>query len=178
MLAGWPSWRACASRSLRCVRTITASVLAPLIAGGFVVNLSVDVSSVALIRLCRELNALYIDTCIEPWAGGYVDAGVPLAQRTNYALREEVRKIRGGGPTAVVAHGANPGMVSHLFKSALVRLAADMGHTVAPATREDWANLAMQLGVKGIHIAERDTQWADVPRWRTSSSIPGRSRDS
>ncbi len=139
-------------------------VLAPLIAGGFVVNLSVDVSSVALIGLCRELDALYIDTCIEPWAGGYVDAGIPLAQRTNYALREEVRTIRGDGPTAVVAHGANPGMVSHLFKSALVCLASDMGHTVAPTTREGWANLAMQMGVKGMHIAERDTQWADVPK--------------
>jgi len=140
------------------------NVLAPLIAGGFVVNLSVDVSSVALIGLCREFNALYIDTCIEPWAGGYVDAGIPLAQRTNYALREEVRKIRGDGPTAVVAHGANPGMVSHLFKRALVRLASDMGHTVAPTTREGWANLAMQMGVKGMHIAERDTQWADIPK--------------
>jgi len=139
-------------------------VLAPLIPGGFVVNLSVDVSSVALIGLCRELGALYIDTCIEPWAGGYTDAGTPLSQRTNYALREEVRAIRGEGPTAVVAHGANPGMVSHLFKRALVHLAADMGHTVAPSTREGWANLAMELGVKGMHIAERDTQWADVPK--------------
>lgn len=140
------------------------SVLSPMIAGGFVVNLSVDVSSVALISLCRELDALYIDTCIEPWAGGYVDASIPLAQRTNYALREQVRAIRGDGPTAVIAHGANPGMVSHLFKRALVHLAADMGHTVAPTTREGWANLSMQLGVKGIHIAERDTQWADIPK--------------
>ena len=80
------------------------NVLSPMIAGGFVVNLSVDVSSVALIGLCRELDALYIDTCIEPWAGGYVDAGIPLAQRTNYALREQVRAIRGDGPTAVVVH--------------------------------------------------------------------------
>jgi len=140
------------------------SVLAPLISGGFLVNLSVEVSSVALIGLCRELDALYIDTCIEPWAGGYVDAGKPLAQRTNYALREEVRTIRGDGPTAVVAHGANPGMVSHLFKRALVRLAADMGHTVAPTTRLGWATLAMEMGVRGMHIAERDTQWADVPK--------------
>lgn len=139
-------------------------VLTPLIANGFVVNLSVDVSSVELIKLCRELNALYIDTCIEPWAGGYVDPGMPLALRTNYALREEVRTIRGTGPTAVVAHGANPGMVSHLYKRALVRLASDLGHTVAPTTREAWARLAMGLGVKGIHIAERDSQWADVPK--------------
>ena len=39
--------------------------------GNFLLNLSVDVSSVALIKLCREYNMLYLDTCIEPWAGGY-----------------------------------------------------------------------------------------------------------
>jgi homospermidine synthase len=139
-------------------------VLTPLVKGGFLVNLSVDVSSAALIRLCREIGALYLDTCIEPWAGGYVDKSKPLAMRTNYALREEVRAIRGEGPTAVIAHGANPGMVSHLYKHALVRLAADLGRTVAPTTRTEWAHLARDLGVKGIHIAERDTQWADIPK--------------
>ena len=106
-------------------------VLTPLVKGGFLVNLSVDVSSAALIRLCREIGALYLDTCIEPWAGGYVDKSKPLAMRTNYALREEVRAIRGEGPTAVIAHGANPGMVSHLYKHALVRLAADLGRPLS-----------------------------------------------
>ena len=139
-------------------------VLKPIAAGGFIVNLSVDVSSADLIRLCRDIDALYIDTCIEPWAGGYLDKSKPLASRTNYALREEVRAIKGQGPTAIIAHGANPGMVSHLYKRALVRLAADMGHTVAPTTRQQWAQLARNLGVKGIHIAERDSQWADIPK--------------
>jgi homospermidine synthase len=139
-------------------------ILTPIASGGFLVNLSVDVSSAALITLCHEIDALYIDTCIEPWAGGYLDKGKPLAARTNYALREEVRAIRSGGPTAIIAHGANPGMVSHLYKRALVRLAADMGHTVAPTTRREWAELARGIGVKGIHIAERDSQWADVPK--------------
>ena len=139
-------------------------VLKPIAAGGFIVNLSVDVSSADLIRLCRDIDALYIDTCIEPWAGGYLDKSKPLASRTNYALREEVRAIKGQGPTAIIAHGANPGMVSHLYKRALVRLAADMGHTVAPTTRPQWAQLASSLGVKGIHIAERDSQWADIPK--------------
>jgi len=139
-------------------------ILTPIVSGGFLVNLSVDVSSAALIALCHEIDALYIDTCIEPWAGGYLDHSKPLAARTNYALREEVRAIRSGGPTAIIAHGANPGMVSHLYKRALVRLAADMGHTVAPETRREWAELARGIGVKGIHIAERDSQWADVPK--------------
>ena len=45
--------------------------LEPLLgAGDFLLNLSVDVSSIALIRLAQERGALYLDTCIEPWAGG------------------------------------------------------------------------------------------------------------
>ena len=50
-------------------------VLGPLLgAGDFLLNLSVDVSSVALIRLAGESGAMYLDTCVEPWAGGYTDA--------------------------------------------------------------------------------------------------------
>ena len=57
-------------------------ILEPLLdAGDFLLNLSVDVSSVALIQLARERGALYLDTCIEPWAGGIrgseSDGGVP-----------------------------------------------------------------------------------------------------
>ena len=45
-------------------------VLTPLVgAGDFLLNLSVDVSSVALIEFCRAAGALYLDTCVEPWAG-------------------------------------------------------------------------------------------------------------
>ena len=83
-------------------------VLEPLIGrGDFVLNLSVDVSSVALIKLCHEKGALYLDTCIEPWPGGYTDPNIPASRRTNYALREEVLELRKGwsnGPTAVITH--------------------------------------------------------------------------
>ena len=40
---------------------------------GFCVNLSVDTSSVAIMELCREIGALYIDTVAEPWPGFYFD---------------------------------------------------------------------------------------------------------
>jgi homospermidine synthase len=63
-------------------------VLAPLVgAGDFLLNLSVDVSSVALIAWCQARGALYLDTCIEPWAGGYTDPALTPSQRSNYALR-------------------------------------------------------------------------------------------
>ncbi|HTI83205.1 MAG TPA: saccharopine dehydrogenase C-terminal domain-containing protein [Acetobacteraceae bacterium] len=142
-------------------------ILTPLLAtGGFLVNLSVGVSSVALIELCRELGALYLDTCIEPPPGGYTDPTRSISERSNYAMRESALALRrrGDDPTAVIAHGANPGMVSHLVKRALLHLARDLGLHTTPAGRDDWARLARDLGIKGIHIAERDTQRARIPK--------------
>lgn len=143
------------------------SVLTPLVGeGDFVINVSVDVSSVDLVRFCRERGALYLDTCIEPWPGGYTDLSLPAARRTNYALRETALALREGAadtPTAVLTHGANPGLVSHLVKQALLNIAADTGVAAGdPHTRADWAALAHTLGIKVIHIAERDTQVSPV----------------
>ena len=144
-------------------------VLQPLLSkGDFLLNLSVDVSSLALARLCSERGALYLDTCIEPWVGGYTDTSLSPSMRTNYALREAalaLRKELKKGPTAVITHGANPGLVSHFVKQALLNIASDTGLSVSvPSTREQWGALAQQLGVKVIHIAERDTQVANVPK--------------
>src|SRR6202789_3207071 len=138
-------------------------VLEPALnAGDFLLNLSVDVSSAALIQLARERGALYLDTCIEPWAGGYTDPSLTPSQRSNYALRESALALAGGaGPTAVLTHGANPGLVSHFVKQALLNIARDTGVDTAVAEdRPGWAALAQGLGVKVIHIAERDTQTA------------------
>ena len=117
------------------------SVLSPLLdAGDFLLNLSVDVSSVALIQLARERGALYLDTCIEPWAGGYVDPKATVESRSNYTMRLEALALRRGAqdsPTAVLTHGANPGLVSHLVKQALLNIAKDTGVNVGqPRGRE------------------------------------------
>src|ERR1700730_8303281 len=117
--------------------------------GDFLLNVSVDVSSAALIELCQEKGALYLDTCIEPWPGGYTDPSLPPAARSNYALRESALALRPrypGGPTAVITHGANPGLVSHLVKQALIDLAeASALGAAVPGTREGWALLAGQV---------------------------------
>jgi homospermidine synthase len=144
-------------------------ILDPLVGrGDFLLNLSVDVSSIALVKLCAEKGALYLDTCIEPWPGGYTDPAVSPSKRSNYALREEALAIREQfprGPTAVLTHGANPGLVSHLVKQALLHLAADIGVDAGnPATRQAWGKLSQQLGVKVIHVAERDTQVSTIPK--------------
>jgi len=142
--------------------------LEPLLgAGDFLLNLSVDVSSIALVRLARERGALYLDTCIEPWAGGYFDASASVEKRSNYSMRLDALALRDGQkhPTAVLTHGANPGLVSHFVKQALMDIARDTGaDTAKPQSREEWGRLAQRLGIKVIHIAERDTQVSKTPK--------------
>jgi homospermidine synthase len=153
-------------------RTNFRQVLKPLLTAGpgraFIVNLSVDVDSLAIMRLARETGSLYIDTVIEPWPGFYYNTKLPQAERTNYAMREHMLSLKrelGPGPTAVSCCGANPGMVSWFVKQALMDIARDTGlKTAPPNTREGWGRLMKRLGVKGIHIAERDTQRGKKPK--------------
>ncbi len=135
--------------------------------GDFLLNLSINVGSIELIEFCAERGLLYLDTCVEAWEGFYTDASLESSLRSNYALREgalRLGKKYKNGPTAVITHGANPGLVSHFVKQALMNMARDSGMTEeVPTSRHDWALLSQKLGIRTIHIAERDTQVA-VPR--------------
>jgi len=149
-------------------------MLTPLLTAGqgpgFCVNLSVDTSSLEIMRLSRELDVPYIDTVVEPWKGFYFDRSIGSEGRTNNALRNTVREEKAknpGGTTAVSCCGANPGMVSWFVKQALVNIAGDGGHRFeepGPDDRDGWARLMRDLGVKGVHIAERDTQRSRSPK--------------
>ncbi len=132
--------------------------------GDFLLNLSVNVSSTALIEFCQPRGILYLDTCIEPWEGGYTNPALTPSERSNYALRESALALRERGheTTAVIAHGANPGLVSHFVKQALLEMATKNGlQPRIPTSRQGWAAIAQALDIKAIHIAERDTQVAD-----------------
>ena len=148
------------------------ALLDPLVGkGDFLLNLSVDVSSVALIEYCYEKGAMYLDTCIEPWLGGYTDQSVSPSHRSNYGLREAALALRDkypdSSPTVILTHGANPGLISHWVKQALVNLARYIHGTAdIPKSKAAWAQLAMRLGVKTIHCAERDTQVANPGKRR------------
>src|SRR4051812_29144293 len=90
-------------------------LLEPLLTGGdgrgFCVTLSVDTSSLDIMRFCREIGSLYIDTVVEPWPGFYFDKSTGPEARTNNALRAAMREEKArktGGTTAVSCCGANP----------------------------------------------------------------------
>ena len=136
--------------------------------GDFLLNLSVDVSSIALMEYCRERDILYLDTVVEPWLGGYTDPSLSITERSNYGLRETMlaaKKSFGKGPTAVSTHGANPGIVSHFLKRALLNIARDTGlKTKKPKARAEWGALMRKLAVKVVHIAEYDSQVSEKPK--------------
>ena len=148
------------------------SLLTPLLTAGpgpaFIVNLSVDVSSIDIQKLAQAHSALYIDTVIEPWPGFYYNSKLDNAARTNYAMREQMLALKSkypGGHTSISCCGANPGMVSWFVKKALLDIASAVKlKTKEPTTRDEWGRLMQKLGVKGIHIAERDTQRAKEPK--------------
>lgn len=130
-----------------------------LVAGDLLINVSVHVSSLELIKWCQRHDVLYLDTCVEPWTGGY-EAEV-LSDTTNYALRHHALRVHANDTvSAVIAHGANPGLVSHFVKEGLDKLAKDSGIK----SWGSYAELSKQLGIKVIQIAERDTQLSCIER--------------
>jgi homospermidine synthase len=155
-------------------------------AGDFLFNASFDVSSLALIEYCSERDIKYLDACIEPWAGGHSDTSVPAGQRSNYAYRERALALRSKypkGPSVVLMHGANPGLVSHFVKQALLNISRDTGANLPePTSKEEWARFAMQLGIKTVQIAERDRQiagkrkqWGEFANTWSSGAFVGES---
>ena len=122
--------------------------------GDLLLNLSVGVSSLALLNWCQANNVFYLDTCVEPWAGGYFE-NTDVELSTNYYLRHQIfNECKFSSTTAVIAHGANPGLITHIAKRGLLKLAELKG----VSCWNSWAHLSQLLGIKVVQIAEKDTQ--------------------
>jgi homospermidine synthase len=138
--------------------------------GDFLINLSLNIDGIEIVRWCLEHGVLYIDTSIERWPSEQDEKIPDMAQRTLYATHQEMRAamapFRGQQrATCIVTHGANPGLVSHLTKAALLKIAKDTGlSTEVPTDQEGWAQLASATGTKIIQVAERDTQILKDPK--------------
>ncbi len=157
-----------------------AQLLTPYVGeGDFLINLSVCVSCADLIGFCDRQGALYIDTSTETWEERFLQHTMQMHDRTNYMLREslfaEQPKPR---KTCIVTHGANPGLISHFLKQALLNLAQEVGLSInMPQSAQDWAFLAYKLDIKAIHVAEHDTQTSNIVKkpleFANTWSIPG-----
>lgn len=150
-----------------------------LSAEDLLVDLAWNIDCCDILQWCHDHGVLYINTSVEAWdpyAGA--DKKHPT-EKTLYWRHMELRRMTAGwrepGPTAVVEHGANPGLISHFTRQALVdiaeRLIADrrVGDAEAEELRRLVAqrafnHLARKLGVKVIHGSERDTQITNRPK--------------
>ena len=149
--------------------------------GDFLLNLSVYVSSVSIIEHCQKRGILYLDTVVDGWEEDFSNTQWTLSEKSNYGFRERLlalKKNSGEKVTAVSAHGANPGIVSHFVKQALLNIAHDTGlSTPVPQSKEGWASLMQDLGVKVVHVAEYDSQVSREPkkvgRFENTWSIDG-----
>ncbi|MBV1850234.1 saccharopine dehydrogenase NADP-binding domain-containing protein [Catellatospora tritici] len=152
--------------------------------GDLLINLAWNIDTCTIIDWCQRHGTLYVDTSVEEWDPYADQLNATPQSRTLYArhmkLREKAKSWRADGPTAVVEHGANPGLVSHWTKVALIDIATamlkeperlarplDEAHRTrleeALANR-DFAALGKETGTKVIHISERDTQVGDKPK--------------
>jgi len=137
--------------------------------GDMIINASLNIEAQTLLEWCMENGVMEIDTSLERWEHDPDETIPNLADRTLFhthkVVREAMDKYLHDAPTCCVTHGANPGYVTHLTKRALLKLAAKQGKKVTtPKTKEEWAQLMKSLGVKVIHIAERDQQVIDEPK--------------
>jgi homospermidine synthase len=146
--------------------------------GDLLLDLAWNIDNPTILQWCRDHGVRYLNTSVEVW-DPYDDlASTSPLDRTLYVRHMEIRRMisRWGdnsGPTAVLEHGANPGLVSHFTKQALTEIAGRMlqqGLATDPAAlelalaEEAYNRLAMLTGTKVIHVSERDTQITDVPK--------------
>ncbi len=136
--------------------------------GDLIINVSLNIDAKSILEWCMDNGVMQVDTSLERWESKPDETIPNLADRTLFHTHSVIRKAfkdSKGKSTCVVTHGANPGYVTHLTKRALLELAKKQGNKVdTPTSKEEWAQLMKSLGIKTIHIAERDTQIIDEPK--------------
>jgi homospermidine synthase len=150
-----------------------------LSAGDILIDLAWNIDALVILQWCRDHGVLYINTSTEVWDpyGGLPD-NKPTTKTLYWRhmnLRRMLAKWKTKGASAVIEHGANPGLLSHFTKQGLIdigesqladkKLKGKKAEEVRQLITDRTFNvLAQKLGVKVIHCSERDTQISDQPK--------------
>ena len=150
-----------------------------LSAGDLLIDVAWNIGCNDILQWCHDHGVLYINTSVELWDPYEATHSKHPTERTLYYRHMRIREMVAGwkdrGPTAVIEHGANPGLISHFTKQGLIDLgervledkkvkgkaAEEIRQLIADRT---FNRLAMKLGVKVIHVSERDTQISNRPK--------------
>ena len=92
-----------------------------------IIDLTWNIDSLDMISWCHENEVLYANTSVEEWDPyANIDKKTPL-EKSLYFKQLEIRKMvskwSDGATTAVLDHGANPGLISHFTKQGLMDIA-------------------------------------------------------
>ena len=161
-------------------RANMASVLGKHVGeGDVVVDLAWNIDACEILQWCHDHGVLYVNTSVEVWDPYEGAENKHPTERTLYWRHMNLRRMTGGwsekGPTAVLEHGANPGLISHFTKQGLLEIGKRMLRDGKAKGRDAeeiqqlmkdraWNLLSRKLGVKVIHCSERDTQITNVPK--------------
>ncbi|MBI5399747.1 homospermidine synthase [Candidatus Saganbacteria bacterium] len=147
--------------------------------GDLIIDLAWNIDCRAILQWCRENEVLYTNTSVEEWDPYKDEVRNDPTKYTLYTRHMEIRELLkkwgdNNGATAIVDHGANPGLVSHFTKKALIDITKKIlkekqsdrrqAELKAALQERNFSRLAMLTGVKVIHISERDTQITDQPK--------------
>ncbi len=140
-----------------------------------VLDCTVNVDALAIMKICNENNNLYINCSMENW-----DTENPLEIDTipeelyERALFGRIKKAKSAfanknGPTMLADQGMNPGIVSLFTMKAIKKMAEELSQDALVAIQSgNWSKAAELLKITKIHITERDTQTWDA---RNSSDL-------
>ncbi|MFM9036408.1 MAG: saccharopine dehydrogenase NADP-binding domain-containing protein [Actinomycetota bacterium] len=144
--------------------------------GDVLLNLAWNIDACTIIGWCHDHGVHYLDTSVEEW-DPYQDVEiVDPRDRTLYVRHMKIRALQRTwstpGPSGVVEHGANPGLVSHFAKRALLEIGermvrdgfGDRSALELAIASENFADLCRLTSTKVIHISERDTQVSNRPK--------------
>ncbi|MBU3911799.1 MAG: saccharopine dehydrogenase NADP-binding domain-containing protein [Candidatus Omnitrophica bacterium] len=148
--------------------------------GDMIIDLAWNIDCISIVKWCRDNQVLYCNTSVEEWNPYKDSERNDPTKYTLYARHMEIRnKLAEWGDndkasTAIVDHGANPGLVSHFTKHSLIGIAEKILKEKPKDPRKkqleqaledkNFPKLAQLEGVKVIHISERDTQITNKPK--------------
>jgi homospermidine synthase len=133
-----------------------------------VINVSVDVDSLLLMKNCKLKKALYIDSSIEDYEED-MKKDKPIEQKTLYyrgiQTDKQLKKIRSPkSKTILHSHAMNPGLISSFVLYWIDWFVQHNGDSKMEKhlKNQEFGILAKQIGIDTIHISEIDTQTTSI----------------
>lgn len=129
-----------------------------------VINVSVDVDSLLLMKNSKLKKALYIDSSIEDYEED-LKKDKPIEQKTLYyrgiQTDKQLKKIKlHNTKTILHSHAMNPGLISSFVLYWIDWFVQHNGNSKMKKhlKKQEFGILAKQIGIDTIHISEMDTQ--------------------